>query len=418
MKKSTKMLLALFAVFALFAAACGDDETTDTSSDAGEDDSAAAAEEEDMAEEDMAEEDDMAEEEDMAEEDAHEHEEDANGGLDPATIGEGVELVMGRATWASGYIQAEIYNQILTSMGYTIGLPENKELDPSAAYLAMAEGSMDFWTNSWYPGHFSWHAAELPDGSIVGDYLTVVEGLFPNSGVQGFLTTKSVVDEYNITSMQQINDDPELVALFDSDGNGKAEIFGCPESWTCDDIFTSQIAFYEWNNIEQTKAGYDAMIAEALNKANAGEPMAIYTWSPSAYVTKLIPGDNVYWLTMHPTKILDDSNPVGTEGGEAHTQEEGFSGFGPEFCTDPCQLGWKAADIQVTARTEVLEANPVLGALFPKIKPSLIDILVLMVEQSNGDGTQEEIVRIASEWLATNQALVDGWIAEAITEIS
>ncbi len=165
-------------------------------------------------------------------------------------------------------------------------------------------------------------------------------------------------------------------------------------------------------------AGYDAMIAEALNKVNAGEPMAIYTWTPSAYVTQLIPGDNVYWLTMHPTKILDGSNPVGTEGGESHTQEEGFSGFGPEFCTDPCQLGWKAADIQVTARTEVLEANPVLGALFPKILPSVIDISVLQVEQSNGDGTQEEIVRIAGEWLAKNQDLVDTWIAEAITEIS
>ena len=354
MRKGTKLLLALLAVFALVAAACGDDSESDAGSgDDGGDDG-------------------------------------GDTGDDVSAIGEGVTVNMARANWASGYIQADIYRQILEQMGYTVSDASELELDPSAGYLAMAEGTADFWTNSWYPGHLTWHEAELPDGSIVGDHITIVDGLFADAGVQGMLITKSVADEYGITSMQQINDDPDLVALFDDDGDGVGEFFGCQESFTCDDIIENQIAFYGWENLEQTKAGYDAMFAEATALVNEGEPMIIYTWTPSAYVTQLIPGDNVLWLTMHPTDVVDDSNPLGIDGGEFHNQGLGFTGFDESLCTQPCQLGWEPADIQVTARTEFLEENPVLTELFPLIRPSVIDISIsarLMRSASRMTGT-------------------------------
>ncbi len=380
MKKSMKLLIALFLVFALFATACGDDSSTDAG-DSGDDTG-----------------DDTG---------------DDAAAFDKSTIGAGVDVAMGRANWASGYIQAEIYNQILTQMGYNVASPAELELDPSAGYLAMAEGTMDFWTNSWYPGHLSWHEAELPDGTLVGDYITIADGLFAGAGVQGFLITKSVADEHGITSMQQINDDPELNALFDDDGDGVADIFGCQESFTCDDIFTAQIAFYGWDNITQVIAGYDAMFAEASGLVAAGEPAIIYTWTPSSYVTELIPGDNVMWLTMHESDVIDSSNPTNQDGGEFYNQQPGFSGFNETSCTQPCQLGWKPADIQVTAANDFLEANPVVNALFPLVKPSVIDISILQVEQANGSGSEDELASIAAGWMAQNQDLVDSWIEEA-----
>ena len=407
MNKSMKLLIALLAVFGLVAAACGDD---DSSTDAGAD---AAAEEssDDAATEESS-------DDDHSDDDDHDHSEDEDHSGDISSIGAGVNVTMGRANWASGYVQAEIYKQVLEQAGYTVASPSLLELDPSAGYLAMAEGSMDFWTNSWYPGHLSWHAAELTDGSLVADHVSIVDGLFAGAGVQGFLITKSVAEENGITSMQQINDDPAITALFDSDGNGKADIFGCPESWTCDNIISAQITYYGWDNIEQTIAGYDAMFAQATDLANAGEPMAIYTWTPSAYVTTLIPGDNVLWLTMNADDILDDSNPNGDDGGEFYDQRPGFDGFGADFCTQPCQLGWKPADIQVTANNDFLAANPFLEALFPLMRPSVIDISILQVEQGNGDGSEAEVESIAAGWIADNQDLVSSWLEEAAAAVS
>ncbi len=397
-KSKVSIWVALLAVLALLAAACGSDsDSTETGSDDTTDDSGDSSSstdsEDDMSDEDMSDEDSDAAMTDLP--------------------GEGKPVTMARANWASGYLQAEIYRQILTEFGYDVSDPADLELGPQIAFQQMAEGEIDFWANSWYPGHLTWWDQELTDGTTVGDHIEKVPGLFEAAGVQGFLITKSVADEHSIISMQQINDTPELVELFDTDGNGKAEMFGCEDSYTCDEIIENMIAFYGWENMEQTVAGYDAMFAEALGLVREEKPMLIYTWTPSAYVTDMVPGDNVMWITMNPDSVLDDSNPTGAENGENHDQRPGFDGLGPEVCTQPCQLGWVPADIQVTANSEWAADNPQAIALMSQIKPSVIDISLLQVQQDAAGNSQEAIQEIATQWIADNRDLVDEWIANA-----
>ncbi len=335
------------------------------------------------------------------------------------TPGTGVNLTMGRANWASGYIQAEIVKQVLETAGYSVSSPADIELGPSNAYSTMAEGTFDLWANSWYPGHFSWYENELTDGSLVADHVEPMDGLFQDSGVQGFLITKSWADEAGIVTMDQINRDPALYGALDADGDGKGEILGCPEDWTCDDIIENQIAFGNgtepWDNLVETKAGYDAMFADFVNKVRSGEPAIIYTWTPASYVVEMVPGVDVYWLSVEA--VLDDSNPLGLEGGASHQQEQDFTGLGPDQCTQsadwPCQLGWSAADIQVSARTAMLDANPFLRRLFPNIRPSILDISILQVDQTNGDGSEAHVVELATGWMTANADLVASWIADA-----
>ena len=81
--------------------------------------------------------------------------EDGVYGSDEEEVSRG-DITMCRANWASGYIQAEIVRQILQKAGFEVSDPAEIELGPSNAFTAMAEGSCDFWANSWYPGHFSW----------------------------------------------------------------------------------------------------------------------------------------------------------------------------------------------------------------------------------------------------------------------
>ena len=84
------------------------------------------------------------------------------------------------------------------------------------------------------------------------------------------------------------------------------------------------------------------------------------------------------------------------------------------MCTQPCQLGWSAADIQVSASTNMLDGSGgFLRKLFPLIKPSILDISFLQVDQTDGDGSQAHVAELASGWMAENAAHVDAWIAEA-----
>ena len=332
------------------------------------------------------------------------------------TPGEGVSLKMARANWSTGYFQAALYRALLQELGYEVSDPADLELGPSLAYLAMAEGNADFWVNSWYPIHNSWLLNDLPDGSQVGDHVSAIGAEMPAGGLQGYLITKSFAEKHGITTLDDLNDNPAAIAEYDAQdtnsGNGVAEIYGCPESWTCDDIIQSQIAFSGWDNIDQVLAGYDAMFAEAVAKANDGAPMVAYTWTPSSYIAQLRPGDNVVWVAVED--VLDDSNPLGRDGGEEWDQRPGIAGLSPESCPDAaergtCQLGWVAADILVTARNDLLVNHPAAAELFDVVELNVVDVSLQVVSQEGGSTPEE----LAVSWIAENRAKVDEWLTQA-----
>ncbi len=373
----------MITVLALFAASCGSDDEPAT--DAGAADDGAA---------------------------------DDGGDAAAALPGEGKTTTMGRANWASGYVHAQILHDLMEELGYDVSSPDALEFAPDLGYQTMASGDMDFWANSWYPGHLSWWEGDLPDGTKIGDNLVRIEGsVMPGGGLQGMLVTKSWAEENGVTSIGQLNDDEALWSQLDSDGNGKGEIYGCPEDWTCDDIFASQIAFNGWDNLEQTQAGYDAMFAEFLTKAQAGEPAIIYTWTPTSYLAQAIPGETTLWLSVANDQVLDDSNPLGKEGGEEYDQGEGYSSLSDDVCTqgpDGCQTGWEAADIEVTANKAWLADNPAAAALFLAFHPPLIDMAIAGVDLDASDGSQAAVEEIAAKWLVDNRDVADEWIATAL----
>lgn len=390
MKKS---LLALLVVLAMIAAACGDDDD-DTS--AGDDDAA------DDGGDDMADDggDDM----------------DDDGGDAGGQPGDGVSVTMARANWSTGYMQAAIYHDLMEELGYDVSDPADLELPPSNFFTALGEGDVDFWANSWYPGHSSWWNNELTDGSIVGDHVSVVGEEMMAGGLQGFLTNKSIVDDNPGITLDAINNDPALIELYDAadtnPGDGIVQILGCPEDWTCDDIITETIEFAGWENIDQTKAGYDAMVAEAVARAADGDPFIIYTWTPSGYVTQLVPGDNAMWLAVEEGSVLDGS--ITPEFSQLVDGVAVPAAIGTDACSaDPCHLGWVAADIQVSARNDFLEANPAARALFEQVQISVIDVALQNVLYDGGENSEEDVRAHAAAWIEDNRATVDEWLANA-----
>ena len=331
--------------------------------------------------------------------------------------GEGVSITMARADWATGYFQASLYRQLLQRLGYDVSDPADKELGPSLAYLSMAEGDIDFWVNSWYPGHKSWLETELPDGSQVGDHVSAIGEEMIAGGLQGLLVTKSFAEEYNIRTLDDLNNNPDALAAYDSDdaspGDGVADIYGCQESYTCDDILASQIEFSGWENIRQIIAGYDAMFAEAASRIEDDEPVVLYTWTPSSYITRVRPGDNVMWIGVE--EVVDDSNPLGRDGGEEWDQRPGLASLDSSTCLyvveGGCQLGWVAADILVTARNDLLENNPAVKKLFELVKLNVVDVSLQIVEQTTTDADPDDL---AARWIEENSDLVESWLAEAM----
>lgn len=422
-KKQSLLWMALLAVFALAAASCGGDDDSDgaTTVETTAAPATTAEPEETPAATTMAETDETPPATTMAEMDEPEMN---------MTPGAGVSLTMARANWSTGYFQAYVFEQILEELGYDVSNPADKELGPSLAYLAMAQGEADFWVNSWYPGHNSWLRPDLPDGSTVGDHVGPVGALMPASGLEGYLISAAFADEFEVYTLDALNGNPDAIAAYDADdanpGNGKVDMYGCPESWTCDDILNSQIAFSGWENIVQVKAGYDAMLAEAVDKARNGEPMVAYTWAPSAYVAQLLPGANTYWIAVDD--ILDDSNPLDAEGGDEWDQrgdpnDECYpdcasANIPADSCPDAavrgiCQLGRLAANILASSRFDVLDANPAFASILEDVKIPPLDVNLASLQQSTEELSEEGIQEQAAQWITDNRGLVDGWLETA-----
>jgi ABC-type proline/glycine betaine transport system substrate-binding protein len=60
-------------------------------------------------------------------------------------------VLMARATWDTGWFQAEIFKQLLEELGYAVAEPKTQ--DNQDFYRLAAEGDIDLWPNGWFPLH-------------------------------------------------------------------------------------------------------------------------------------------------------------------------------------------------------------------------------------------------------------------------
>lgn len=313
-----------------------------------------------------------------------------------AQPGEGVEVTMARANWSTGYMQAAIYQQLLEELGYTVSDPSENELDPATFFPAVATGDVDFWVNTWSPVHLFQYVDDKPE---IADNVTTLGEEMTQGALQGVLIDTPTAEEYDITHIDQIAEDPELSALFDTDGDGVADIHACDVGWGCEQTINDWIEANDWGDgLTQLSGSYTAVFTEAVNRVADGEPTLAYTWTPSAYVTELVPGDNVVWLST--------DKPLPEQAGVASLGEDTCPG-------QPCEMGFVASDIQVTANNDFLEANPAAEKLFELVKLNVTDVALQNVKYDGGENTEEDVARHASEWIADNQDDVDSWLAEA-----
>lgn len=300
---------------------------------------------------------------------------------------------MARATWDTGWFQAEIYRILLNRLGYLVDGPITME--NAGFYEAVAGGEVDFWANGWFPLH----------ESLVGedDPVELVGTQVDAGALQGYFIDQPTAAEYGIDNLGDLTD-PELAALFDVDGDGRADLIGCNLGWTCASTIDHHLNEYDLTTtVEHVQADYSPLMHETIERYDAGEPVLFYTFTPNWTVGELVPGEDVVWLeTPFP------SLPAG-QSGEERTRVSGLRGCANE----PCQTGWPPNDILAVANSGFLEQNPTVRALLEQVEIPLQDILDQNARMVEGEGTLLDIRAQAEEWVRANEATVAGWINTA-----
>ncbi len=138
--------------------------------------------------------------------------------------GKGITVQPVQSTLSEETFQTLLVSRALEKLGYTVDKPN--EVDYNVAYTSLAAGDATFTAVNWIPLHDDMYAA------AGGDKKFYREGTLVNGAAQGYLIDKKTADQYHITNIAQLKD-PKIAKLFDTNGNGKADLTGCNPGWGC-----------------------------------------------------------------------------------------------------------------------------------------------------------------------------------------
>ena len=301
---------------------------------------------------------------------------------------------LARATWDTGWFQAEVYRLLFERLGYQVDGPTT--MDNAEFYEAVAAGEVDLWVNGWFPAH----EVFIADGAPVSVVGTTVD----DGALQGYFVDAATADAYGITNLGDLAD-PGIAELFDIDGDGLADLVGCNVGWSCAATIDHHLEAYGLSGtVEHVQGDYSPLIAEIIERYRAGQPVLYFTWTPNWTVGELVPGSDVVWLeTPFPSLPLEQSSAID------HTAISNI----PGCANDPCQTGWPPNDIRAVANSDFLNANPSIRRLLEQVAIPLADISGQNVAMVTTGGDPADIKRHAEEWVELNLAAVNGWISAA-----
>ena len=292
------------------------------------------------------------------------------------------------SSWIEEHFQTEIVKIGLEKLGYQVETP--KEIEYPATYVSLANGDLDY-SVIYYTGH------ELFFNNAGGTDKLEGVGLLTSDGIQGYQIDKKTADKYNITNIEQLKS-PDVAKLFDSDGDGKANLIGCNSGWVCELIIEHHLETYGLQEtVEYDRGQYTALLADGITRYEQGESIMLYAYNPHWVGAILKPDQDVVWLEVPFTSL-----PKGVE--DITEQDTSVNGK---------NQGFPKTEQRIVANKKFLAAHPIVKNWFELVQIPAEDINEESLRIKEGENKPEDIRRHAQEWVANNQELFDSWIKQA-----
>lgn len=292
-----------------------------------------------------------------------------------------------------GRFQTEIVFEGLTRLGYKPGKVLN--LNVPSMYVALAQGEADFLAVGWQPQNTETYRKAGGD-----DKMTQV-GVIVRGAAQGYQIDKRTAEEFGITQITQLKD-PAVAKLFDANGDGKANLAGCPPGWGCESVIEHHLDSYELrDSIQHDQGDFVPIHADVVARYKTGERVLLYTYVPMWLSQILVPGEDVEWLEVPFTSLPYDPG------------ERDFT----TKLADGRDLGFEVQVIKIVARNEFLAENPAAKRFFELVEIPIEDVNAENLRIYQGEDSLDDVRRHAEQWVARNQETFDGWIAEALAAV-
>jgi len=292
----------------------------------------------------------------------------------------GISISPIKGTPANAWFQHMVVQLGLEALGYDI--EETSEADFPALHLAVASGDADYTVNHWMPLHNDFYDRSGGDSSMIRENAVIT------GAGQGFFIDKATADAHGITEITQLTD-PALIELFDSDGDGLANLSGCNPGWGCEIAIEDHLDNFDLRDaIEHDQGSYFAIMADTITRYNEGGSIFYYTWTPNWISDVLVPGTDVVQIGV---PVVGSSTADGD--------------FDPGFAIN---------DVFVVVNRDFADDNPAAARFMELVEIPLAAVNAAQVRLRDGEDTLEDFRRQAEDWVAANQEQFDAWVADAI----
>ncbi len=301
--------------------------------------------------------------------------------------GKGITVKPIQSTITEETFQTLLVSRALEKLGYTVEKPS--EVDYNVGYTSIASGDATFTAVNWQPLHDDMYKA------AGGDKKFYREGTYVSGAAQGYLIDKKTAEKYHITRIDQLKD-PKIAKLFDTNGDGKADLTGCTPGWGCEAVINHQMKAFDLEKTTVANMGnYSAMVADTLARYKQGKPIIYYTWTPYWLSDVLVPGKDVVWLQVPFSSLPGEQKDVDTK------------------LSNGANYGFPVNTMHIVANKEWAAKNPAAAKLFAEIKLPITDINAQNARMHAGEASEDDINRHVDGWIKAHQAQFDKWVSDA-----
>ncbi|PVY76794.1 glycine betaine/proline transport system substrate-binding protein [Tamilnaduibacter salinus] len=301
--------------------------------------------------------------------------------------GQGVTVQPVKSSIAEETFQTLLVSRALEALGFEVKPIMDLEYD--RGHVAVANGEATFMANHWDPLHTDFYEAAGGDDALYR------KGTYSPGALQGYLIDRETARQYDITNIQQLKD-PKIARLFDDNGDGRADLVGCPEGWGCEQVIEHHLDAYDLRDTVSHRQGiYSQLINDTIERFRDGQPVLYYTWTPYWVSAVMEPGDDVLWLEVPFSSLPGKRSNVDTS------------------LPDGTDYGFQANNQRIIANQAFADENPSAARLFEIIQLSANDISNQNLAMRNGENRLADIRRHTSEWIESHRETFNQWLEKA-----
>ncbi len=292
------------------------------------------------------------------------------------------DVVIGVPNWPSVNVTAHVI-KVIVEENFGLEVELQNGTNP-VVFEAMDQGSMHVHPEVWLPNQLNLH------NTYVDEKGTVTMNTYGIPAFQGMCVPKFVAEELGVTKIEDLTD-PDKAALFDTNGDGKGEIWIGASGWASTNVEKIRAKSYGYDATLELVEMDETLALAALDRAvEQREPYVFFCYTPHHMFAlhELVAleepeHDPEKWSVLQPT---DD--PAWLEKSEAG-------------------VAWDLAYLHIHYAKSLETSHPEVARLLASIQLDTDTVsamtYALVVEKQD----PEEFARA---WVAENEETVLGWL--------